>query len=128
MPKNNMAAAAAFGTDPRGRRATGFPVEVAVFDPQRIKHREAGGPIYSFTFAPDTVNDGIFCDSPGERPDSIAWGMTLDPVLVDDNPEFSASALYVETTGPELLRLIACLQNLYDVNYGADGALREESK
>ena len=49
------------------RLAAGFPVEVAIFEPHRIKQREVGGrrdansdTIYSFTFAPDTTNDGVF--------------------------------------------------------------------
>jgi hypothetical protein len=110
------------------RVATGFPVEVAVFDRSRIKARLVGGtddnPVYAFTLEPDSENDGIFCDATGERPGSIAWGMTLDPVLNDDKPLGSSSAIYMETTGPELLHLIACLQNLYDVNYDADGNLK----
>jgi len=105
----------------KDRLAAGFPVEVSINDRRRIKTRDGYGdanlPVYQFTFAPDTTNDGIFCDSPGTRPESISWGMTLDPVLTDANPEYSASAIYVETTGPELRHLIECLQNLYDVNY-----------
>ena len=44
--------------------------------------------------------------------------MTLDPVLRDDNSEWSASAIYIETTQEELERFIASLQNLYDENFG----------
>ena len=107
------------------RLAAGFPVEVAIFEPHRIKQREVGASayansdsVYSFTFAPDTTNDGVFCDAPGYREGSIAWGMTLDPVLRDDDPEYSASAIYIETTQEELARFIASLQNLYDENFG----------
>jgi hypothetical protein len=109
------------------RRAAGFPVEVAVFDPERIKSRPGfdGDRILSFTFAPDTTNDGIFCDSPGERGGSIAWGLTLDPVTTDGDEDVQASALYIETTGEELLHLIACLQSLYDVNYRPSGEMRD---
>ncbi len=106
--------------------APGFPVEVFVVEHRKVVTRDMGDdPIYAFTFAPDTVNDGIFCDSPGRRPGSIAWGMSLKPVLRVPAEDYQESAIYVETTGEELRLLIACLQNLYDVNYDSNGNLKE---
>lgn len=107
--------------------APGFPVEVYIIEPHRIVTRSGvGDPVYSFTFSPDTVNDGIFCDSPGERPHSIAWGISLKPVLKVPSDDYQESALYIETTGPELWHLIECLTDLYNVNFDTRGLLRDE--
>lgn len=99
------------------RLLTGFPVEVALHSELRhVQSREPG--IYSFTCAPEAEDDGLWCDSAGLRPGSIAWGLTLDPVALEGAPtDLQASCLYVETTGPELRRLIAALEELHQVNF-----------
>lgn len=110
-------------------KRNGFPVEVVIFDRHRIERREGWGddnPVYAFTLP----TSHIWCDSPGERVDSIAWGIGLDPVLIDGNYEdFQQAALYVETTASELRDLIDALQSLYDTNYHPDGRIKtyEES-
>lgn len=100
------------------RLLTGFPVEVALHsDLRHVQSRQPG--IHSFTCAPEPDEDGIWCDSEGARPGSIAWGLTLDPVTLDGAPDdVQASCLYVETTKEELERLMGALAVLYNENFG----------